>query len=138
MIELLDVTEKLKEQLRIKDQSEIPVLVVEDDDNDMEFMRISLGSVGCIVFCAQNGSDAIREVQNHPGKFRIVFLDLKIPEPNGIKVFDFIQQHSPETEVVIVTGSGMTDRLPRTKKPLWVVQKPLTKTGAAKILANTR
>jgi len=48
--------------------------------------------------------------------FDLVFLDLKLPDINGLKIFDYLRRVSPETNVVIITGYGSIDSAVRAMK----------------------
>ncbi|MBT8763433.1 sigma-54-dependent Fis family transcriptional regulator [Desulfohalobiaceae bacterium Ax17] len=48
--------------------------------------------------------------------FDLVFLDLNLPDINGLKIFDYLRRVSPETNIVIITGYGSVDSAVRAMK----------------------
>ena len=48
--------------------------------------------------------------------FDLVFLDLKLPDINGLKIFEYLRRVHPETNVVIITGYGSIDSAVRAIK----------------------
>lgn len=51
---------------------------------------------------ALNGADAINIVQSHV--YDVVLLDVKMPRVSGIEVLKFIKDHSPTTQVIMLTN----------------------------------
>ena len=74
--------------------------------DDAEVVRLSyirsLAEANFNVEAARDGNEAlsIMELQS----FDVVFLDLRMPGPDGISVLRKIKQMWPESEVVIITG----------------------------------
>jgi DNA-binding NtrC family response regulator len=79
------------------------VLVVDDD----RFVRMALGEAlktwNYEVFQAQSISEARASIaENEPG---IVLLDIELPDGSGLDLLGEIKENSPETIVVMITGS---------------------------------
>jgi DNA-binding NarL/FixJ family response regulator len=60
-----------------------------------------------ILGIGQNGNDAIRLFKEH--KPDIVFLDVSMPEMNGIEALKEIKKISPTTDVVMMTADESAD-----------------------------
>jgi PAS domain S-box-containing protein len=85
-------------------QNNITVLTVEDDLSTRKTISIYLVSKGFRVLEAKDGRvglDLFR--QKNIG---LVLLDLRIPEIDGLKVLETLTGESPETPVVIISGTG--------------------------------
>jgi DNA-binding NtrC family response regulator len=80
-----------------------PILIVEDEETLCELMKQVLTNAGYNnITIAYDGSTAIQVVQKR--KFKLVLLNVGIPEPNGIKVLQYIKEHVPSTKVVLTSG----------------------------------
>jgi CheY-like chemotaxis protein len=62
----------------------VRALVVDDRRENREVLGGALSAIGCEVFFAQNGPDAIAQARSH--KPEIIFLDLLLPGMNGAQV----------------------------------------------------
>ncbi len=80
------------------------VLVVDDE----EMMRAMLGRElprwGFRVTTAPSGEEGLRLVQDH--EFAVVVVDILMPGLDGLETLKRLQQESPGTEVVLLTGHG--------------------------------
>ncbi len=59
---------------------------------------------GYHVIQAQDGDDAIRQFTEHSGQIDLVILDIIMPRKNGKVVYGLIQQASPDTKVLFISG----------------------------------
>ena len=60
----------------------------------------------------ENGEDAIKEIRRF--FYNICFLDIGLPDINGLDVMKMINEISPDTRIAIMTGSYVTDDVQRT------------------------
>ena len=93
------------------------LLVVEDDPNDIELIRLALDSYPFVnqMDIAEDGEQALLYLLGQDDNVRpkrplprMVLLDLKLPKVNGIQVLETIRQH-PRTQnlvVVVMTSSA--------------------------------
>ena len=82
----------------------LDVLVADDEDTIRELMTFILQDHGCKVTLAVNGRDATEKAED--GRFDLVFLDIMMPELNGVEAFKVIHDRRPELPVVMVSGFG--------------------------------
>jgi DNA-binding NtrC family response regulator len=83
---------------------EVEILFVDDEEKIRTMVKEFLSSLGYRVVMAENGYDATRmAMERH---FDLVFTDIRMPGMDGLEVLASIKEHSPETEVVMVTGHG--------------------------------
>jgi len=92
------------------------VLVVEDDSNDVLFLRRALAkrNVAWEVDVASDGEQALRALAAEPPPSHII-LDLKIPRRNGLEVLAHLRSE-PRTRhirVVVLTSSAERSDLDR-------------------------
>ncbi len=91
------------------------ILIVDDEPLILSQMSKSLyrtcdfhGEIKTV----ENGEDAIREIT---GRFyNICFLDIRLPDMNGLDVMKKMNELSPKTRIVIVTGSYITEDMQKT------------------------
>lgn len=93
------------------------LLVVEDDPNDVELIRLALDGYPFVnqMDIAEDGEQALLYLLGQDDDVRperplpqMVLLDLKLPKVNGIQVLETIRQH-PRTQnlvVVVMTSSA--------------------------------
>lgn len=79
------------------------VLVVDDRLEDRETFKDLLETRGYKVATAQSGREAI-ELLRKGGRFNIIFLDVKMPEFDGVATFEEIHKLKPEIPVIMVTA----------------------------------
>ncbi len=74
--------------------------------DDAEVVRLShlrsLAEANYYVDAARDGTEALKLLELQP--FDVVFLDIRMPGPDGISVLRTIKHKWPDTEVVIITG----------------------------------
>ena len=83
---------------------EIPdrILIVDDDIVLGESMVNILESVGYQVEVVNSGKAAKIKIQNQ--FYNLVLLDIKLPDITGIELLSIINQHSPRTRKIVLTG----------------------------------
>lgn len=79
------------------------ILVVDDDENTCELMRLQLEMAGFDPVCAYNGRDAISTAREH--RPSLMLLDLMLPEMDGLEVFREVRR-TTNIPIVMVTGKG--------------------------------
>ena|SRR3990167_1266329 len=79
------------------------VLVVDDRLADRETFKDVLESRGYKVATAQSGREAI-ELLRKGENFDIIFLDVKMPEFDGVATFEELHKLKPEIPVIMVTA----------------------------------
>jgi len=90
------------------------ILIVDDDQYILEVMSKALCKVCNFrgeIKTVKNGKDAIKEVSDC--FYNICFLDIKLPDLNGLDVMKKIKEISPETRIAIMSGSFITDDMKR-------------------------
>jgi two-component system KDP operon response regulator KdpE len=84
------------------------ILIVDDEAAE----RITLGEVlrleGYQITLAASGEEALTLIRQE-GNFDLAILDLRLPGIDGLQVLDGINQASPDTIVILITGYGTLD-----------------------------
>lgn len=79
-------------------------LVIDDDEMDLELLRIILSKEGYTVFSTADGPQGVTLYKyHHP---TIVFLDLGLPSMSGIEVLQELKRYDDEAKVFLITGYG--------------------------------
>ncbi len=89
-------------------QKEHPILVVEDDVQDLELIKESLGRMSQRFVCCTSGKVAAELFD--PRKFAAVLLNLRLPDMDGMELLRMMRRRSAETLIVIVTGVENPER----------------------------
>ncbi|MCL2485589.1 MAG: response regulator, partial [Endomicrobia bacterium] len=89
------------------EEKKLNILIADDEEG----LRFSLASIleieGHNVLTAENGLQALDLVKNTD--FDIAFLDIRMPEMNGVEVFKEIKKINTKTIVVMMTAYAMND-----------------------------
>jgi len=91
------------------------VLIVDDDTNDIELMRLAFekAKAPCALLSVHDGADAIKYLGGE-GKYAdrdlfpmplLVLLDLNMPRLNGFEVLSWIQKQGTSTFPLVITLS---------------------------------
>jgi CheY-like chemotaxis protein len=78
------------------------ILVVDDKELILYSLSKMLRQGGAEVTTATNGKDALREIQN--ASYNICFLDVQLPDANGIELMKTFRELSPATSIIIMTA----------------------------------
>lgn len=89
--------------------AQIPVsILIVDDEVLAEILADRFASMGHEVDVAKNGRDGLAKIlENHPD---IVFLDLHMPEMDGMEVLDELDKHDFKPTIVVLTAHGTIPR----------------------------
>ena len=80
------------------------VLIVEDDKELREMLKMSLLRRSFTVFEAENGKDAITHFK--PCITDLVVTDLIMPEEDGLKVVIKLRELKPSIKIIAISGGG--------------------------------
>lgn len=79
--------------------------IAEDDPDLLEFLVMELEAVGAEVMPVPNGEKLTDLLEANPGP-AVVFLDIHMPERDGIEVLMWLAAHPRPLVVYFVTGSA--------------------------------
>ena len=84
------------------------ILIVDDDDQLRKVLGEALSLEGHKVAEANGLEQALEILKDHV--FQLVISDLRMPESGeGLELLAYLQEYSPHTEVIIMTGFGTVD-----------------------------
>ena len=78
------------------------ILIVDDESDLRNLLNHILTQAGYEVMEAPDGEAALNILRKE--KFDIAFLDIQMPNVNGIQVLKHLQKNSPSTKAIMLTG----------------------------------
>lgn len=83
-------------------------LYVDDEEDILNFAKISLGNSFNNLFTAYNGAQALEEYEQQiaQGDIQIVISDINMPKMNGIEFVKRVKQINPNTQIILVSGNA--------------------------------
>lgn len=115
----------------------LKVLVVDDDEDVAESMADILEHDGHHVELAHSGQEAIRAFEEQ--QFDLVFMDVVMPEMNGVECLHRIRQNTPKAKVFMMTGYSVDQLLAQASDEgaLGILFKPLAPEGLREIVGKS-
>jgi PAS domain S-box-containing protein len=94
------------------------VLVVEDEPALRRLISVSLEKRGYTVLAAEDGTEAIRILENNPGEIDLVVSDIMMPKLNGLELRKKATLLRPEMRFLFISGYaedtiGRTEHFPQ-------------------------
>ncbi len=84
--------------------SNVPVMIVEDEDTQRTLLAGLLRKEGYRAYEAGNGETALRTLRAEP--IDIILLDFKLPDTDGLTLLKQFKEINPETDVIMITAFG--------------------------------
>ena len=83
------------------------IVVIEDEKNLREILKMLLEEEGYDVHCARDGNEGLELLSRDI--FDLIITDIKMPGVDGFTVLRKAQDISPGTPVIMITAFGTTD-----------------------------
>ncbi len=83
-------------------------LVIDDDVATLELMKFQLEAEDFEVVTVERGQEGLKFVEEI--EFDIILTDLNLPDFDGIEMVRRCKEISPDTEIIMITGYGSTDK----------------------------
>ena len=84
------------------------ILLVDDENLILYSLSATLSRDGSTVTAVANGKDALKEI--HRMTYDICFLDVNLPDANGLDLMKIVREVSPSTRIVIMTAVDLNER----------------------------
>ena len=78
------------------------VIIIDDEKVVCRTIKLELEEAGYLVDCAFNGQEGIKKIIE--GQYDLVFVDLILPDTDGVRVCRQIKEGKPDTIVVLISG----------------------------------
>ena len=87
------------------------ILVIDDEEDVREVLRLHLESAGFNVLEAEDGEDGINILRSEDNMINVglILCDIRMPKVNGVECVDFLKREAPGVPVVMVTGYPDTE-----------------------------
>jgi len=82
------------------------VLVVDDEMEDRQLMRVTLRAAGHTVLEASNFHSAMNKFAQHKDEISLLIADISLPDVNGCELAKTILQSRPDMKVLLVSGQA--------------------------------
>ena len=87
------------------------ILLADDEHLILHSLARKLTHDGTEVTAVANGADALRELQRT--FYDICFLDVQLPDSNGLELMKTVRTLSPATSIIIMTASMLSEEQQR-------------------------
>lgn len=87
------------------------ILVVDDEADVRDVIRLQLEHKGLNVLEAEDGQKAIEILQSGDNMVNIglILCDIRMPKVNGVEYIEFLKQEAPSIPIVVITGYPDTE-----------------------------
>jgi len=91
-------------------KKELKVLIIDDDDVMRSFLRMMLREAK-VEYIDEVGTAAKANKVIIKNKYNLIFLDINLPDIDGVKFIADIKQKSPDTSIIMISGEATTKRV---------------------------
>jgi len=92
-------------------RGKILILIVDDQFGDRETLKGIMEDKGYRVATARDGAEAIEMVKSR--HYDIIFLEVRLPDMNGVETFERVNKIDPQAAVIMMTGYTEDDLVRR-------------------------
>jgi CheY-like chemotaxis protein len=85
------------------------ILVVDDDETARLVAGLMLKKLGCTVQAVSGGKEALGTLEESPGEFDCVLLDLSMPDMSGPEALAKIRVLQGDLRIMITSGSSASE-----------------------------
>jgi CheY-like chemotaxis protein len=114
------------------------VLVVDDEETPRSVTARMVRAVGYPTRTAQDGREALRYIQQHPGEIRLVLADVIMPYMDGGELSERVRDLHPRMPIVLMSAypSGEIAELVAAYPELPFLEKPFTTEALHRMLTS--
>lgn len=85
----------------------VSILVIDDEEDMCWALTNILKKEGYDITCTTSGNEACRLIKEK--RFNIAFVDIKLPDIDGIKLAKIIKKDSPQIYIIMISGYYYAD-----------------------------
>lgn len=118
--------------------AKLKVCIVDDDKNLCDSLKTVLSTSGYDVDTAYSGDEAMKKINNE--QFKIVILDIRLPDVNGIEIYEKLKTTQPGVGVIFISGFSMDENVDKIAKGnnYTYLHKPFDPENLIKILDDIK
>ena len=82
------------------------ILIIDDEEDVREVLRIHLESANYNVIEAENGEEGIALMKSGANLLQVglIICDIRMPKVNGVEAIDYLKENAPSIPIMVVTG----------------------------------
>lgn len=100
--------EDMNENNRITSHSAVKILIAEDDENSMNFLKVLLNKYDYEVYEAINGKEALDICKKEPD-ISLILMDIKMPQMDGLEATRLIRAFNQDIIIIAQTGFAFSE-----------------------------
>jgi len=81
------------------------ILLAEDVEINREILMVSMEGTGAEFDCAENGVKALQLLSENPDKYDLIFMDVQMPEMDGLEATEKIREAGNKIPIVAMTAN---------------------------------
>jgi DNA-binding response OmpR family regulator len=112
-----------------KDKPPARLLVIDDDPDTVNALKLGLINYGFLVDAFTNPEEALQKFKSNAESYSLMLLDIGMPALSGIQLAKKVKEANHNVKVLVLTGFGIRDiEFSKTFPPTQVdgfVQKPV-------------
>ena len=112
-----------------KDKPPARMLVIDDDSDTVNALKLGLFSYGFLVDAFTNPEEALRKFKTNAESYSLMLLDIRVPALSGTQLAKKVKEANPNVKVHVLTSFAIRDiEFSKTFPPTQVdgfVQKPV-------------
>ena len=86
------------------DSSSGSLLIVDDDNAVRSFVCVATRRLGYHVMEAVNGVEALKQIEQNPGKISLVLTDVNMPMMDGVELVKALKKHPERPPIAVMSG----------------------------------